>query len=106
MEGVERVLTFQGMKGLNGLEERDIATVMTFLAPEKFAELNVIGRWLGQPDIITAYYRDLLQQAVGRNRGFRQSTKRTTDAMVICSRRLWKAVMSRLRGRVQLYLAA
>jgi hypothetical protein len=47
VEGVEPVLTFQGMKGQNGFADKDISIILTCLNPEKFAELNVIGQWLG-----------------------------------------------------------
>jgi len=34
-------------------------------------ELNVLGQWLGRPDIIRMHYEDEINQAVGRNKGFR-----------------------------------
>ena len=46
---------------------------MTCLSPTKYAELNVIGRWLSIPNIIPTYYQDQINQAVGRKTGFRQS---------------------------------
>ena len=70
------------------------------------SELNVMGRWLEITNIIQAYYQDQVNQAVGRNRGFRQSPERETKAALITSRRLWKSVLSGLLNsapRVQLY---
>ena len=61
----------------------DISIVLTCLNPEKFAELNVIGQWLGIIDVIDRHYDDQLNQAVGRNRGFRLSDKRATTTQVI-----------------------
>ena len=102
----DRVMSFQKMKGRNGLEDKDISIISTFLAPPKYAELNVIGQFLGLPNVIELFYQDQINQAVGRNRGFRQSNNRETMTEVICTRRLWKAVLSKLQnqgGRVQLY---
>jgi hypothetical protein len=75
----------------------------------KFAELNVIGQWLGIPDVIDRHYDDQLNQAVGRNRGFRLSDKRATTTQVITSPRLWQKVLRNRQDRpqrVQLYIAA
>ncbi len=77
VKGNDRVLTFQSAKGVNGLEEKDIYIILTNLAPAKYEELNVLGQWLEMPDIIQTYYQDQINQAVGRNRGFRQSTNET-----------------------------
>jgi hypothetical protein len=109
VEGVEPVLTFQGMKGQNGFADKDISIILTCLNPEKFAELNVIGQWLGIPDVIDRHYDDQLNQAVGRNRGFRLSDKRSTTTQVIASPRLWQKVLRNRQDRprrVQLYIAA
>jgi hypothetical protein len=75
--------TFQGMKGQNGFADKDISIILTCLNPEKFAELNVIGQWLGIHDVIDRHYDDQLNQAVGRNRGFHLSDKRSTKTQVI-----------------------
>ena len=100
------VMTFQGMKGVNGLEASDVYIVVTCLSPAKYAELNAIGRWLGIPNIVQTYYQDHINQAVGRNRGFRQSPHRQTKTVLVTSPRLWKSVLSGLLDsdpRVQLY---
>jgi len=81
--------------------------ILTCIAPEKFAELNVIGQWLGNDEIGEDYYQDAINQAVGRNRGFRESTTRQTKTAIIASPRLWNSVLSKLQEkapRVQLYL--
>jgi hypothetical protein len=44
----EGVYTFQRMKGLNGLEHRNIYIILTWMAPEKYAELNVLGQFFGE----------------------------------------------------------
>lgn len=103
---VPGVMTFQSMKGINELAANDVYIVVTCLSPPKYAELNVIGRWLGIPNIIQNYYQDQINQAVGRNTGFRQSRARETKTALVASRRLWRSVLSRLSDmapRVQLY---
>jgi hypothetical protein len=107
VEGVQNVTTFQGMKGQNGLADKDVFIIPTCLAPEKFAELNVIGRWLGIADVIDRYYDDQLNQAVGRNRGFRLSNLRPTKTQVVTSSRLWHQVLKRnnRNRRAMLFIA-
>jgi hypothetical protein len=102
---VERVKKFQGAKGMNGLEEKDIYIIPTYLNGALYAKLNVIGQWLGIPNIIQLHYQDQINQAVGRNRGFRQSSLRDdTKTVVICSNRLWRDVVEKLgHSRTLLY---
>src|SRR5665811_1799034 len=105
VRGVGDVVNFQNMKGVNGMEPNDIYTVVTCLSPAKYAELNVIGCWLEIPNIVQQYYQDQINQAVGRNRGFRQCPEKETKTILITSRRLWKSVLSgllNLESRVQL----
>ncbi len=74
-DGVDRdigAMSFQRMKGRNDLADKDAYVIVTSLAPELYARLNVIGQWLGIPDIIELHYQGLINQAVGRNTGFRQ----------------------------------
>jgi hypothetical protein len=88
-------MSFQSMKGLNDLAKNDILIVVSHLAPEKYAHLNVLGQWLGIKDVIRLHYDDQINQAVGRNRGFRQAVTPTKTA-VICSPRLWKSTISKI----------
>jgi hypothetical protein len=107
VENMDGVKTFQSMKGLNGLEEKDLYIIVTCIAPEKFAELNVIGQWIGNRAVVQDYYQDQVNQAVGRNRGFRESRTRRTNTVVIASPRLWNSVLSKVQDRaprVQLYV--
>jgi hypothetical protein len=105
-KGVDRVLTFQSAKGRNGLEKNDVYVILTNLAPAMYEELNVLGQWLGIPDVISMFYQDQINQAVGRNTGFRLSTQRATRTVVITSKRFYASVIKALdpKGRVQLYL--
>jgi hypothetical protein len=106
-DDVAGVQTFQGMKGRNEFRDRDVYIIPTCLAPAKYAQLNVIGQWLGRRDVIGRYYDDQINQAVGRNRGFRQSEVRETVTQVICSKRLWTLALepSNATRRSMLYLA-
>ena len=45
------------MKGINGLEEPNIYIAVTNLSPVKYAELNVVGRWLEIDNIIAPLLR-------------------------------------------------
>ena len=101
---MDRVTTFQGAKGRNDLKEKDIWIILTYLNGEKYAELNVIGQWLGIPTIIELHYQDLINQSVGRNRGFRQSLTRDTKTAVVCTPypRLWKFLRTLPESRVVL----
>jgi hypothetical protein len=75
VKGNDRVLTFQSAKGANHLAHKDIYIIVTHLNPYHYAELNVVGQWLGIPDVIDLYYKDQISQAVGRNKGFRDDGK-------------------------------
>lgn len=102
--GAGNVLTFQRMKGSNDLAGNDIYIIVTPLAPEQFARLNVIGQWLHIRNIIPEYYQGLINQAVGRNTGFRQ--QEGTKTVIVTSRRMHKLVpdaVNQFRPRVLLY---
>ena len=93
-DNLKRIQTFQGCKGKNDLHDKDIYIVLTHLAPDQYAELNVIGQWLGISNIIELFYMDQINQAVGRNSGFRQSNERQTKTFIITSNRLYNSVIS------------
>jgi hypothetical protein len=78
-----RTMTFQGMKGHNGLANKDVFIIATFLASEVYAKLNVLGQWIGQTDTVAKYYAAQISQAIGRNTGFRQRAE--TKTVVIMS---------------------
>ena len=105
VKDTDNVYTFQGMKGLNGLEDRNIYIILTWMAPAKYAELNVLGQWLGNENILFDYYQDQINQAVGRNRGFRDS-EQDTKTVIVTSRGLWTRFLGKLENgfpRTQLY---
>ena len=67
--------------------DRDIYIIVTHLNPEHYAQLNAVGQWLQIPDVIELYYRDQISQAVGRNKGFRD-TGNGRKTIVIASSKL------------------
>ncbi len=99
-----RTMSFQKMKGRNDLTTNDVFIILTSLAPAVYAKLNVIAQWLDLPTIIDQHYQGLIDQAAGRNTGFRQQPN--TKTVVVCSDRLWKQVVSKLHQnhpRILLY---
>jgi hypothetical protein len=93
------------MKGLNDFKESNVYIVITWLAPPKYAELNVLGQWLESETIFQDFQQDQINQAVGRNRGFRQSDE-PTKTVIVTSSALWRLFLYKCRdSRVQLYLS-
>jgi hypothetical protein len=90
----ERAMTFQAMKGHNGLADKDIFVAVTFLAPEVYAQLNVLGQWTGQQDTVAKYYCAQISQAIGRNTGFRQ--KAGTKTVLVISGDLLRQIRPQL----------
>jgi hypothetical protein len=100
-----RILTFQAAKGRNGLEANNIYVIVTCPAPAVFQRLNVLGQWLGRDDVIETFYQDQIDQAVGRNRGFRH--RGNSKSVVIMSPRtaaLLRPKLNYIPGRTSLYL--
>jgi hypothetical protein len=98
-----RVSTFQGMKGYNGWADRDVFIVLTYLHPEVYAQLNVIGRWTDSIDTVVGYYAAQLSQAAGRNTGFRKNSQ--TKTVVIMTSGLLRLIgsdLERLAPRLRL----
>jgi hypothetical protein len=99
----ERAMTFQSMKGRNDLAGKDVYIIVTFLAPEVYGVLNVLGQWIGIADTVAKYYSAQISQAVGRNTGFRQQA--ATKTMVVISAGLLRLLgpsLSKLDNRFAL----
>ncbi|MGM4902758.1 hypothetical protein AB8B21_27880 [Tardiphaga sp. 866_E4_N2_1] len=92
--GIERCYSFQAAKGANDMQSNDIVVILTMLNPAEYAKLNVLGQWLGLDDVILQHYTALINQAVGRNTGFRQ--QEGTSVTVIASPRMWSGVLKKL----------
>jgi hypothetical protein len=90
----ERAMTFQGMKGHNGLSDKDVYILVTFLAPEVYAQLNTLGQWIGDRDTVSQYYAAQISQAVGRNTGFRK--KPGTKTVIVISDGLLRLIGPKL----------
>jgi hypothetical protein len=93
-----RVTNFTVMKGSNEFEHDDIIIIPQLLHPDHYALLNVTGVFLDRDDVIDLHYRDLVTQAVGRNRGFRESSASDTTTLVVASNRLLKLVLRKMTG--------
>ena len=104
VETENNVYTFQGMKGLNGLETKNIYVIINWFNPDQYAKLNILGQWLGNDEVLLDYYLDQICQAVGRNSGFRDQG---AQASVTMSPSLWKKYLFRLNSvpasRVRFY---
>ncbi|MGY3354809.1 hypothetical protein ACVWZK_001472 [Bradyrhizobium sp. GM0.4] len=99
----DRAKSYLGMKGHNGFSQKDVYSIVTFLAPEVYARLNVMGQWIGQRDPIAQHYMAQISQAVGRNTAFRQ--KADTKTVIVASGgllRLIRSDLERLNSRVVL----
>ena len=89
------------MKGHNEFSQKDVYSILTFLAPEVYARLNVMGQWIGQRDPIAQHYVAQISQAVGRNTAFRQ--KADTKTVIVASGGLLRLIrddFERLNSRV------
>jgi len=100
----DRAKSYLGMKGYNDFAHNDVYSVVTYLAPEVYARLNVLGQWIGQSDPVAQHYMAQISQAVGRNTAFRQ--KADTKTVIIASGgllRLIRGDLERLNSRVILH---
>ena len=86
VKGNDRALTYQRAKGANHLSDRDIYVVVTHLNPDHYARLNVVGQWLDIPDVVDLYYLDQISQAVGRNKGVRDTGEGRKTVVIASSR--------------------
>src|SRR5690606_33387021 len=91
------IITHQSAKGRNDLADQGLATILMFPNPDRYARLNVIAQRFGLnrlvngvPEIIGLLYRDMLDQAIGRNRGMRR-IERTPTHIVVMSHGLFVA---------------
>jgi hypothetical protein len=101
-----RVTNFTVMKGSNAFEHDDIVIIPLLLHPDHYALLNATGVYLDRDDVVDMHYRDLIAQAVGRNRGFRASSERETTTTVVASNRLVKLVLDKMIGTSRARTAA
>lgn len=88
----DRVINHIRARGRNDLSHVNLASILTFIGPDQYSNLNVIGQFFNIPDVIPVYYRDVLNQDVGRNRGFRSSSPTPKDHRVYVSPRLLRSL--------------
>lgn len=65
--------TLVSSRGRNDLSDRDIATIIMPPHPDQYAKLALIADACGIDGIMPLAYRDVIQQAVARNSGYRYS---------------------------------
>lgn len=85
------------------MSQMDVFSIVTYLALEVYARLNVMGQWFGAKDLVAQHYLAQISQAVGRNTGFRQ--KNDTKAVVVASKSLLRLIrgdLEQLNCRVML----
>lgn len=102
------VSTHVSARGRNDLQEVNICTVLTFVAKDEYCRLNVIAQKFGIEDVYDEFYRDRLNQAVGRNRGLRRNRDTPYDHEIIVSPTLYQCLGSAdffSSGRYPAYLA-
>lgn len=103
-----RVMNHATTKGRNDLTDKRIATIITYIGPDHYAELNAIGQKYDIEDIIGLFYRDQINQDVGRNRGFRSVLPTPMDHVLYVSPGLFRELGGRQffrRGRYQFSLS-
>jgi hypothetical protein len=85
-----RVMNHSKSKGRNDLADKRIATIITYIGPDHYAELNAIGQRYGIEDVIGLFYRDQINQDIGRNRGFRSVQPTPMDHQLYVSPNLFR----------------
>ena len=84
-----RITTHNKARGSNTLQEHDLATVLQYLSPDVYARLCLLHAEFRIEDVVTDYYRDMLFQSIGRNRGYRRDLQFPTEHNVLMSSRLY-----------------
>lgn len=89
------IYSHKAARGRNDLADKNIATILTFIGPDQYAVLNCIGQKFDIEDPIGLCYRDMLNQDVGRNRGFRSQRPTPRTHRLLVSPRLYRCLGGR-----------
>lgn len=89
------VFSHKAARGRNDLADKNIATILTFIGPDQYSALNCIGQKFNIKDPVGLCYRDMLNQDVGRNRGFRPTGPKPRQHRLIVSPRLYRCLGGR-----------
>ena len=98
-------------RGRNDMGDLNLASVIMHLAPAHYSVLNVIAQKYGligqHPDVIRLHYRDQINQALGRNQGFRRDDADPKEHVVLIGETLynWLGPDFFRKGRYPMYLA-
>lgn len=91
VKGVD-IMSHVSARGSNGLRDKHLATTLTSIGEREYMELNVIAQAYRIDDVITAFYIDRYNQAVGRNRGLRGDTLNPMRHDVYVTQRLLRGL--------------
>lgn len=83
------IYSHKGARGRNDLADKNIATILTFIGAGQYSVLNCIGQKFDIVDPVGLCYRDMLNQDLGRNRGFRSTGLTPREHRLVVSPRLY-----------------
>lgn len=86
MASGNNVISHPSAKGRNDLDTTDIATVLTYMGETQYVVLNVVAQMFNVDDPISKFYRDQINQAMGRNRGQRRLSSPAAHLLVLSPR--------------------
>ncbi len=88
------------------MSDMNLATVIKYLSPDHYARLNVIAQKYAIPDAIQLFYRDRINQALGRNQGLRADPNDPNRHVVYVSKNLYNELGAGFftNGRYPLHL--
>jgi hypothetical protein len=91
------VATHKRARGSNAYCDEDVLSFYNALSPDEFALLGALNSKLKRDDMVKLHYVDLVEQSVGRNRGFRGGNKR--DHIAVFPYRLYRWIKTALNER-------
>jgi len=103
----KNIISYKKARGKNDLVDKDIATILMYIGSVRYSRFNAISQMFHIPDAISLYYRDLLNQSVGRNQGFRRNNSNPQRHQLNLSMKLYHELGGRnffRSGRYQFFL--
>jgi hypothetical protein len=91
------VATHKRARGSNAYCNEDLLSFYNALSPDEFALLGALNSKLRRDDMVKLHYVDLVEQSVGRNRGFRGFNK--CDHIAVFPNRLYRWIEPTLHER-------
>ena len=84
------VATHKRARGSNEYTNQDLLSFYNAISPDEFALLGALNSKLKRDDMVKLHYVDLVEQSVGRNRGFRGEQRR--DHIAVFPYRLYRYI--------------